>query len=74
MPDGLEYQGRVSENGGVVQVFPEIRAENGPICGFRIVNTDWGKIPFEVKLISIRTRAKNKNWRETQNHAELLRC
>ena len=55
LPDGLEYQGRVSENGGVVQVFPEIRAENGPICGFRIVNTDWGKIPFEVKLISIRT-------------------
>ena len=47
----MEYQGRVSENGGVVQVFPEIRAENGPICGFRIVNTDWGKIPFEVKLI-----------------------
>ena len=39
----------------VVQVFPEIRAENGPICGFRIVNTDWGKIPFEVKLISIST-------------------
>ena len=47
-PAGVEYQGRVSEHGGLVQVYPEIRADNGPICGFRIVNTDWGNIPFEV--------------------------
>ena len=47
---GIEgvYRGSVGENGGVVQISPEIQAENGPICGFRIVNTDWGKIPFEV--------------------------
>ena len=44
------YRGRVDENGGVVLVYPEIRAEQGPICGFRIVNTDWGNIPFEVSL------------------------
>ena len=44
------YRGRVDENGDVVLVYPEIRAEQGPICGFRIVNTDWGNIPFEVSL------------------------
>ena len=44
----MEYRGRVSEHGGLVHVYPEIRADNGPICGFRIVNTDWGNIPFEV--------------------------
>ena len=42
------YRGAVGENGGLVQISPEIQAKNGPICGFRIVNTDWGKIPFEV--------------------------
>ena len=40
LPEDVVYQGRVSENGGVVEVYPEIKAENGPICGFRIVNTD----------------------------------
>ena len=50
LPEDVVYQGRVSENGGVVEVYPEIKAENGPICGFRIVNTDWGNIPFEVSL------------------------
>ena len=48
LSEDVGYEGHVSENGGLVHVFPEIRAENGPICGFRIVNTDWGKIPFEV--------------------------
>ena len=50
LPEDIVYQGRVGENGGVVVVYPEIKAENGPICGFRIVNTDWGNIPFEVGL------------------------
>ena len=30
---------------------PAIRAENGPICGYRIVNSHKGKIPFEVMMI-----------------------
>ena len=42
------YRGTVGENGGIVEVTPEIRAENGPICGYRIVNSHKGKIPFEV--------------------------
>ena len=42
------YTGSVSENGGLVEVTPEIRAKNGPICGYRIVNAHKGKIPFEV--------------------------
>ena len=37
------YHGIVGENGGIVDVTPEIRAENGPICGYR-------KIPFEVQI------------------------
>ena len=49
LPLDVDYEGHVSENGGVVRVIPEIRAENGPICGFRIVNNDWGQIPFEVR-------------------------
>ena len=52
-PAGVEYRGRVSEHGGLVHVYPEIRADNGPICGFRIVNTDWGNIPFEVSTWSM---------------------
>ena len=44
------YTGSVSENGGLVDVEPEIRAKNGPICGYRIVNAHKGKIPFEVQL------------------------
>ena len=50
LPEDVVYQGRVSESGGRVVVYPEIKAKNGPICGFRIVNTDWGNIPFEVRL------------------------
>ena len=46
--DGV-YHGSVSENGGLVEVRPEIKAKNGPICGYRIVNSHKGKIPFEVK-------------------------
>jgi len=45
------YHGIVGENGGIVDVTPEIRAENGPICGYRIVNTHKGKIPFEVFML-----------------------
>ena len=45
------YHGIVGENGGIVDVTPEIRAENGPICGYRIVNTHKGKIPFEVIIM-----------------------
>ena len=43
------YTGSVSENGGLVEVVPAIRAKNGPICGYRIVNALKGKIPFEVE-------------------------
>ena len=50
LPEDVVYQGRVSESGGRVVVYPEIKARHGPICGFRIVNTDWGTIPFEVRL------------------------
>ena len=50
--DGV-YEGSVSENGGLVDVSPEIRAKNGPICGYRIVNSHKGKIPFEVKMINV---------------------
>ena len=53
LPLDAEYEGRVGESGGVVSVRPEIRAENGPICGFRIVNNDWGQIPFEVDFSRI---------------------
>ena len=42
------YRGTVGENGGIVEVTPEIRAENWPICSYRIVNSHKGKIPFEV--------------------------
>ena len=43
------YEGSVSENGGLVDTVPTIRADHGPICGYRIVNTHRGKVPFEVK-------------------------
>ena len=65
LPEDVVYQGRVSENGGVVEVYPEIKAENGPICGFRIVNTDWGNIPFEVSL---------KYWFQEGTSAESIFC
>ena len=42
------YEGSVSENGGLVDTVPTIRADHGPICGYRIVNTHRGKVPFEV--------------------------
>ena len=45
---------QVGEQGGSVDVTPEIRAENGPICGYRIVNPHKGKIPFEVIVIMLR--------------------
>lgn len=45
------YRGSVGEQGGLVEVTPAIRAENGPICGYRIVNTHKGKIPFEVFML-----------------------
>jgi len=45
------YRGEVGEQGGSVDVTPEIRAENGPICGYRIVNPHKGKIPFEVFML-----------------------
>lgn len=38
----------MSEAGGLVEVSPQIKAKNGPICGYRIVNSHKGKIPFEV--------------------------
>ena len=58
--DGV-YHGSVSENGGLVEVSPEIKAKNGPICGYRIVNSHKGKIPFEVW----RERTEDSNWRNT---------
>ena len=45
------YEGSVTEHGGLVEVTPLIRAENGPICGFRIINSHHGKLPFEVIFI-----------------------
>ena len=36
-----------------MDVTPEIRAENGPICGYRIVNPHKGKIPFEVIIMML---------------------
>ena len=42
------YEGSVSENGGLVDTVPTIRADHGPICGYRIVNSHRGKVPFEV--------------------------
>ena len=44
------YRGSVGEQGGLVEVTPPIRAENGPVCGYRILNTHKGKIPFEVSF------------------------
>ena len=46
------YHGSVSENGGLVDVSPQIKAKNGPICGYRIVNSHKGKIPFEVLILT----------------------
>jgi hypothetical protein len=43
------YSGSVSEAGGKVEVEPPIRADGGPICGYRILATRSGKIPFEVR-------------------------
>ena len=43
-----DYDGKVGENGGIVNTNPEIRVKQGPICGFRILNRDWENIPFEV--------------------------
>ena len=45
------YRGSVSEHGGTVHLSPEIKAENGPICGYRIVNPHKGEIPFEVRTV-----------------------
>ena len=45
-----QLPGSVGEQGGLVEVTPPIRAENGPVCGYRIVNTHKGKIPFEVSF------------------------
>jgi len=45
------YRGEVGEDGGTVMVHPEIRAEHGPICGYRVVNSHKGKIPFEVFML-----------------------
>jgi len=45
------YRGTVGEQGGAVEVTPEIRAEQGPICGYRIVNSHQGKIPFQIFML-----------------------
>ena len=45
---GEGYVGRVSEGGGRVEVEPPIRADNGPICGYRILATHTPNIPFQV--------------------------
>ena len=45
---------KVGEQGGTVDVTPTIRAENGPICGYRIVNPHKGKIPFEVIMMMVK--------------------
>ena len=42
------YVGTVSEKGGQVEVDPPIRADNGPICGYRVSATRSPNIPFEV--------------------------
>jgi len=49
------YEGSVSENGGLVDTVPTIRADHGPICGYRIVNTHRGKVPFEVFMVDQET-------------------
>ena len=56
--DGL-YRGTVSESGGLVEVVPTIRAKNGPICGYRIVNSHKGKIPFEVRVGNLETISRH---------------
>jgi hypothetical protein len=45
---GESYVGTVSEGGGRVEVEPPIRADNGPICGYRLLATHTPNIPFEV--------------------------
>ncbi len=47
---GESYVGTVSEGGGRVEVEPPIRADNGPICGYRLLATHMPNIPFEVSL------------------------
>merc|ERR1711915_918315 len=47
-----DYDGKVGENGGIVNTSPEIRVKQGPICGFRILNRDSENIPFEIFLKS----------------------
>jgi hypothetical protein len=47
---GESYVGTVSEKGGKVEVEPVIRADNGPICGYRLSATHSPNIPFEVRL------------------------
>ena len=43
------YEGAVSEAGGTVQLTPPLTARHGPICGYRLVATHKGKLPFEVR-------------------------
>jgi len=45
------YEGTVSEKGGKVELSPELRAENGPICGYRISASYNEKLPFEVSIV-----------------------
>ena len=45
---GESYVGTVSEGGGRVEVEPPIRADKGPICGYRLLATHTPNIPFEV--------------------------
>ena len=47
------YEGAVSEAGGTVQLTPPLTARHGPICGYRLVATHKGKLPFEVSFAGV---------------------
>jgi len=61
------YQGEVVEHGGLVTVTPSIKAEHGPICGYRIVNNNKGKIPFEVFMVDQKEGSAQLRTREPLN-------
>jgi len=64
------YQGDVGEHGGLVKVTPTIKAKNGPICGYRIVNRSKGKIPFEVFMVDQKEGTAQLRTREPLNCEE----
>lgn len=64
------YHGTVGEDGGVVEVSPAIRADNGPICGYRIVATHHGKLPFEIFMLDQETGTAQLKTRRPLNCEE----